>query len=252
MPTQPWITIDRAAVPQQEQMLELARRGNEFVLRVGREELMSSRQHGSEDALADLACARMVARPKMRILIGGLGMGFTLAAALRRLGPDANVVVAELVPAVVKWNREVLGEVAGFPLNDPRASAYEGDVTELIRSRPDAWDAILLDVDNGPTALTKATNAGLYGAAGIRRAFQALRPGGVLGVWSAGEDAAFTQRLERAGFEVTVEPVRARGAQGGRRHVVWIATRPARESKAQRPASEPGAARPRGSGRRAR
>jgi spermidine synthase len=233
VPTQPWIVLDRAQIPHQEQMMELARRGQEFVLRIGREELMSSRQHGSEDALADLACARLGPEPRARVLVGGLGMGFTLAAALRRLGPDARVVVAELVPAVVKWNRDVLGQVAGFPLNDARVTTHEGDVTELIRAESGAWDAILLDVDNGPTALTKSTNAGLYGAAGIGRAFQALRPGGVLGVWSAGDDAAFTRRLEQSGFSVTVEPVRARGARGGRRHVVWIATRP-RGSPARR------------------
>lgn len=207
-------------------MMELAQRGHEFVLRVGRDELMSSRQHGSEDALAELACGRLEGRARARVLIGGLGMGFTLAAALRQVGPEAQVVVAELVPDVIRWNRGILAPVAGAPLSDARASAYEGDVADLIRAGD--WDAILLDVDNGPTALTKSDNAGLYGAGGIGRAFRALRPGGVLAVWSAGEDAPFTQRLQRAGFAVEVVPVRARGAQGGRRHVVWVAKRPGR------------------------
>jgi len=234
MPTEPRVLLDRAAVPGHDQTLDLSQRGSEFALRVGGQELMNSRMHGSEDALAELACARLAHPHRARILIGGLGMGFTLAAALRALGPQARVVVAELVPAVVDWNRGVLGEVAGFPLSDARASVHQGDVAELIRSAPSTWDAILLDVDNGPTALTQSSNDRLYGGAGLTRAFQALRPGGVLGVWSAGADAAFTRRMQRAGFVVTAEEVRARGAQGGRRHVVWIGVRPLPEAKALR------------------
>lgn len=205
--------------------MELVRRGQEFVLRVGRDELMSSRQHGSEDALADLTCDRLGNRKKARILVGGLGMGFTLAAVLRRVGPDAEVVVAELVPAVVRWNRGELGAVAGFPLQDPRVTAFEGDVAQLIRSERAAWDAILLDVDNGPAAVTQPSNGWLYRSQGLETALGALRPGGILGVWSASPDPAFTGRMKRAGFAATSVEVRSRGAQGGRRHVVWLGTR---------------------------
>src|SRR6478735_2305687 len=225
MPTEPWLLIDSSPVPHQDELMELVSRGKVLVLRVGGRELMCNKVHGSEDALADLACDRIGTRPEARILIGGLGMGFTLAAALRRVGPEARVVVAELVSAVVKWNRGVLGEAAGFPLNDPRASVHEGDVAEVIRVAHGAWDAILLDVDNGPTALTKSTNDWLYGASGLQAAFLALRPGGILGVWSAAPDSGFTRRMDRAGFDVVPEEVRSRGARGGRRHVVWIGTR---------------------------
>jgi len=211
--------------------MELVSRGKELVLRVGGRELMCNKVHGSEDALADLACDKIGARPEARILIGGLGMGFTLAAALKRVGPEARVVVAELVSAVVKWNRGVLGEAAGYPLNDPRASVHEGDVAEVIRAKPSAWDAILLDVDNGPTALTKSTNNWLYRPQGLEAAFTALRPGGILGVWSAAPDSGFTRRMDRAGFDVVPEEVRSRGARGGRRHVVWIGTRRAQGAK---------------------
>ncbi len=227
VPTKPWRLIDRAPVPNQPEVMELVQRDQEFVLRVGGRDLMSSREHGSEDALADLACDRLGVSSRARVLIGGLGMGFTLAATLRRLAPDARVVVAEFVAAVVAWNRGVLGELAAAPLDDPRVSVHEGDVAELIRAQPAAWHAILLDVDNGPTGLTQSANDWLYSAQGLAAAFRALRPGGVLGVWSAGADAAFTRRMTQAGFDVTTEDVRSRGARGGRRHVVWIGTRPA-------------------------
>ncbi len=231
MPTLPWILLDRAPVPNNTEMMELASRGTEFGLRVGGRELMSNKVHGSEDALADLACDRLGACPDARILIGGLGMGFTLAAALRRVGPEGRVVVAELVSAVVRWNRGPLGESAGHPLLDPRASVHEGDVADVIRAKPEAWDAILLDVDNGPVGLTKSDNNWLYSPAGLEAAFFALRPGGVLGVWSAAPDAGFTRRMDRAGFDVIPEEVRSRGDKGGRRHVVWIGTRRAEGPK---------------------
>ena len=228
MPTQPWRLIDSAQVPNQHELMELVQRGDEFVLRVGGRELMSSRMHGSEDALAELACDKVGASDAARILIGGLGMGFTLAAALRCLRPDARVIVAEFVASVVTWNRGVLGELTGFPLEDPRVCIHEGDVAQLIVAEPSAWHAILLDVDNGPTGLTQSANDWLYSTQGLAAAFRALRPGGVLGVWSAGADAAFTRRMTRAGFEVATVDVRARGARGGRRHVVWLGTRPSR------------------------
>lgn len=229
MPTEPWRLIDRAQVPNQPEFMELLQRGQEFVLRVGGRDLMSSRMHGSEDALADLACDKIGMSHEARILIGGLGMGFTLAAALRRLGPETRVVVAELVPSVVAWNRGVLGEVAGCPLDDPRVRVHQGDVAELIRAERNAWNAILLDVDNGPTGLTQAANDGLYSLEGLVLALSALRPGGVLGVWSAGSDAGFARRMACAGFEVATEEVRSRGARGGRRHVVWMGTRRPRQ-----------------------
>lgn len=224
-----WELIDSTPVPDTGGFMRLMRRGDELVINVDGRELMSNRVHGSEDALADLACdaleRRRLKKPNARILIGGMGIGFTLAAALRRVGPEAQVVVAELVPAVVTWNRGVLGEAAGHPIEDPRASVHEGDVADLIRSPPEPWDAILLDVDNGPTGLTRSSNDWLYRWEGLNAAFAALRPDGVLGVWSAAPDDAFTRRVQRAGFRVNPVGVRSRGAKGGRRHIIWIATR---------------------------
>jgi spermidine synthase len=219
-----WDVVDRCPVPGTTSQMELIRRRHELVIRVDGRELMSDRMHGSEDALADLACDRLGTRPQARILVGGLGMGFTLAAALRRVGPEARVVVAELVPGVVSWNRGVLGASAGRPLDDPRASVHEGDVAELLRASTDAWDAILLDVDNGPDGLTRDTNGWLYAPAGLAAARRALRAGGVLAVWSAAPDRAFTGRMQRAGFDVTPVKVRARGTKGSV-HVVWVGTR---------------------------
>ena len=203
----------------------LYRRGDEFSIRVTRHgELMNSRVHGSEDALAALACARLAGRERRRLLIGGLGMGFTLAAALRELGPDAEVVVAELVPAVVAWNRGVLGASAGNPLHDTRVSVKEIDVARLLRSERNAFDAILLDVDNGPEGLTRNANDWLYSNAGLAAAFAALRPDGILAVWSAGGDSNFTDRLRRTGFEAEEIRVRARKSKGAR-HIIWLARR---------------------------
>jgi spermidine synthase len=153
-------------------------------------------------------------------------MGFTLAAALRCLGRDARVVVAELVPAVVRWNRGLLGDVAGHPLADSRASVHDGDVGDLINEPPAPWDAIVLDVDNGPSGLTRATNDRLYTSRGLERAFDALKPRGVLSVWSAAPDRAFTRRLVRAGFAVESIALRSRGRRG-RRHLIWLGTRKA-------------------------
>lgn len=229
-----WELLDSGPVPGTDAVMELLRRGPELVIRVDGRELMGSKVHGSEDALADLACDRIGERPEARVLIGGLGMGFTLAAALRRLGPEARVVVAELVPAVIEWNRGPLGEAAGHPLADPRAQVLEGDVGEAIRAEPGAWDAILLDVDNGPTGLTRSTNNWLYSWQGLDAAFEALRPGGVLGVWSAAPDRGFTRRVDRAGFDVVPVEVRARAERGGHLHVIWIGTRRALGSNAAR------------------
>ena len=187
---------------------------------------MNSRVHASEEALAELACAPIGARKKARVLVGGLGMGFTLAAALRCLRADAEVVVAELVPAVVAWNRTHLGHLAGFPLDDARTVVREGDVAHLLRSERDAYDAILLDVDNGTEGFTRAANDWLYNRSRLRHTFSALRKAGVLGVWSAGKDRTFSERLLACGFEVQEVAEKARGKRGGSRHHIWLAARP--------------------------
>lgn len=223
----PWSLLDTAKVPDGFGELRLMRRGEEFSIMSGAIELMNSRLSGSEKALAALACARLrpVARP--RLLIGGLGMGFTLRAALAETGPQAQIVVAELVPAVVAWARGPMAGIFGTSLTDPRVSLFEGDVGDLIRAGGAAYDAILLDVDNGPGGLTRAANDGLYDANGLRAARAALRPGGILAVWSSGPDRDFTARLRRAGFTVEEARVRANGKGGGARHVIWIAAKAA-------------------------
>jgi spermidine synthase len=223
----PWQLLDCAKIPGDGTELRLYARGSEHSITIAGSsgELMGSRMHGSEDALAQLACARIAQRPVPRVLIGGLGLGFTLAAALRHLGDSAEVVVAELVPAVVRWNRTVLGHHAGHPLRDPRVAVHEGDVALLLKSAAQAYDAILLDVDNGPEGLTRHDNNWLYSAAGLEAAFQALRPDGVLAVWSAGPDAAFGERLRRLGYEVEERRIRAHATRKGALHTVWLAGR---------------------------
>lgn len=222
----PWKLLDRVPVPGGKGELTLHQRGEEYSIRVtGQGELMNSRAHGSEDMLAELACVRLAGRIHPRVLIGGLGMGFTLAATLRGLSPDAKVLVAELVPAVVVWNRGTLSALAGNPLRDARVSVWETDVAHPLRTKQDAFDAILLDVDNGPEGLTRDANDWLYGDAGLAAAFAALRAGGILAVWSAGDDRDFTDRLRHAGFEVEEVRVRARIKKGAR-HTIWLARRP--------------------------
>lgn len=220
----PWQQLAQADVPGEKTPLVLSRRGSEFAIRIGTSALMSSLTHGSEEALAELACARIADRAEARVLIGGLGMGYTLAAALKQLGPSARVEVAELIPAVVEWNRGPLAHLADRPLADRRVAVWVGDVGDRIRAATAAWDAILLDVDNGPSGITRASNDRLYSGAGLGAARDALRVGGVLGVWSVASDRAFTHRLEHAGFSVKEEFVRARRTKGGR-HVLWIGTR---------------------------
>jgi spermidine synthase len=219
----PWSLLDTASVPGGGE-LRLMRRGAEFSIMSGSTELMNSRLGGSEEALATLTCARLEDRRAPRILIGGLGMGFTLRAALSRLGADAHVTVAELVPSVVRWARGPMAEVFGGSLEDPRVTLREADVGELIRPTRPGFDAILLDVDNGPEGLTRPANDRLYGAAGLEAARTALNPGGILAVWSSGPDRAFTRRLRQAGFAVEEVTVRAKGRRGAR-HVLWIAAR---------------------------
>ena len=215
----PWETVDRAAAPDGAELV-LARRDGEWVVRVAGRTLMSSRVHGSEEALAAIVL-RGLAAPRA-VLVGGLGMGFTLRAALDRLPPDARVVVVELVPGLVAWNRGPLAELAGRPLEDPRVRLQHGDVGARIAEAKGAYDAILLDVDNGPSALAHAGNAALYGDRGARACAAALRAGGALAVWSAGPDERYRLRLEAAGLAVAEEPVPARSGGGGVRHVVVL------------------------------
>ncbi|RZN09448.1 spermidine synthase [Bradyrhizobium genosp. SA-3] len=219
----PWEKIDTAQIPGSDGELRLMRRGNEFSIKLGSNELMNSRLSGSEVALATLAAKQIENVVKPVVLIGGLGMGFTLRAALAVHGSNAKIVVAELVPAVVAWARGPMAQVFGNSLEDPRVSIRETDVGEIIRAQRSAFDAILLDVDNGPEGLTRKGNDALYDASGLTAAKTALRPGGVLAVWSSGPNSAFTKRLGRAGFDVNEVNVRATGRGGGARHVIWIA-----------------------------
>jgi spermidine synthase len=220
----PWSVVDTAQVPGGGE-LRLKQRGAEFSIMLGQDELMNSRLSGSEEALATIACERIRDRKAPRILIGGLGMGFTLRAALAALGPAARIVVAELVPAVVAWARGPMAEVFADSLTDPRVSIREADVGHLIRSEASAFDAILLDVDNGPEGLTRKANDALYDLKGLSAARAALRPGGVLAVWSSTQNPKFTWRLGKAGFAVEEVRARANGSRGGARHVICIATR---------------------------
>lgn len=219
----PWQLLGEAAAPDGT-TLTLTRHDREFVIMANGKSLMSSRMHGSEQALAALALGGTRAEAPT-VLVGGLGMGFTLRAALDTLPPAATLVIAELMPAVVEWNRGVLGPLAGNPLRDPRVQVEVGDVGDLLAASRNRFDAVLLDVDNGPDAFTASTNARLYGDDGLARTRDALKPSGVLAVWSAWEDRRFEQRLRHAGFTVHVERVRARLKRGGPRHTLFIARR---------------------------
>lgn len=219
----PWVLLDEVEVPGDGGAMKLYQRAHEFSISVKNEELMNSRMHGSEDALAELACKRVADRQAPRVLIGGLGMGFTLGAALEHLGSNADVVVAELVPAVVKWNRSHLAELAGRPLEDSRVTVRESDVGLVIKEQTAAYDAIMLDVDNGPDGLTHEGNDRLYTHGGLAAAKAALRPGGILAVWSAEPDKSFSKRIRGSGFKMEEVTVRARAKRGGRRHTIWVA-----------------------------
>ncbi len=205
--------------------MRLKRRGSEFSISLDRIELMNSRLSGSEEALATLAAERLAGRRQPRVLIGGLGMGFTLRAALGAFGADATIVVSELVPAVVAWARGPMAELFAGSLDDARVTVRVEDVARIIRERRGCWDAILLDVDNGPDGLTAAANDALYGPVGLAEAGAALKPGGLLAVWSAYRDEAFAQRLRRAGFRTEEAMVRAHRGKKGARHTIWLARR---------------------------
>lgn len=213
--------IDSAEIPGGG-MLRLMQRGSEYSIMLGSNELMNSRVKGSEEALATLAAARMSGGSSPRILIGGLGMGFTLRAALNVVGANAVIVVAEVVPAVIEWARGPLAALFGDSLDDPRVDVRIADVGTLIGQAGGQYDAILLDVDNGPDGLTLNSNDRLYNRSGVRAALTALQPGGVLAVWSVAPHAIFAQRLENAGFAVEEQVVRTNAGRGAR-HIVWLA-----------------------------
>ena len=222
----PWVHLDTANVPDNGGTLTLMRRGEEFSIRAGAVVLMSSRMSSSEIALADVACERLRGRKHCRVLIGGYGMGFTLRAALAGLGKDAEIVVAELVPAVIRWAKGPMAQMTGDSLDDPRVRIHEGDVRDVIAAARGSYDAILLDVDNGPDSVSRDANDRLYKLNGLHAARNALRRKGLLAIWSAAPNAAFTRRLGQAGF--AVEEIQARANKGrGVRHIIWVATNPA-------------------------
>ncbi|WP_341862136.1 spermidine synthase [Gymnodinialimonas sp. 57CJ19] len=220
---QPWIHLASASAPEGDR-LRLSRRGEEFSIRLeGGNELMNSRLGGSEEALATLSLDALPQNAAPRVLIGGLGMGFTLRAAQEVASSQAELVVAEIVPELVSWATDHMAPVFGDCLSDPRVRVEIGDVAGMIRSAQGRFDAIMLDVDNGPDGLTRADNDGLYSVAGLNAARRALSSKGVLAIWSAHPDPAFTRRLEKCGFEATVHSVRASRAKRGSRHTIWIA-----------------------------
>ena len=218
----PWVRLDTAKIPGGGGELRLMQRDSELSIMAGAVTLMNSRLSGSETALAELACDRLLDRPNCRVLIGGYGMGFTLRAVLAGLGANAQVVVAELVPAVLEWARGPMAALTAGCLDDPRVHLVAGDVAAVIGAVVCGYDAILLDVDNGPNGLTRAANSQLYSSRGLDLAKVALKPGGILAVWSAKPDASFSRRLKDVGFKVEEISVRARGNGKGPRHVIWF------------------------------
>lgn len=221
---QPWEKLGSSHAPDGT-LLELRRRGHEFRIWAGGAELMSNEDESSSRALAELGCEHLATASQGRVLIGGLGMGYTLRAALDSTQPGVAVEIAELVPAVVEWNRGVLADLAGRPLDDPRTELVLTDVRQHIAAAQNRYDAILLDVDNGPAAHAHVGNDGLYSRRGVMNAMAALRRGGVFGVWSISDDNSFTSRLERHGFKVEVRRVEGSRKGRGRHHYIWLARR---------------------------
>jgi spermidine synthase len=217
-------TIPGEGIPGESHTLKLMRRGDEFSIMIGSNELMNSRRGGSEEALATLAAARIGGRPRVRVLIGGLGLGFTLRAATKAFGADAVIENAEIVPEVVDWARGPLAPVFGDCLADPRVTIIVEDIVSVIARTTGTYDAILLDVDNGPTGLTRPENDRLYGSIGLAAIHRSLRLGGVLLVWSASPDERFTPMLRRNGFDAESVIARDHGKRGIR-HTIWVATR---------------------------
>ncbi len=216
--------IATAMVPGAPEELRLFRRGDDFMILLDRAELMSTRMSGSEEALAVMTCKRLSGRPRPHLLIGGYGMGFTLRAALAALGMDARITVVELVPEIIAWARGPMASVMAGSLDDPRVHLIEGDVAAVVANAASAYDAILLDVDNGPDGLTRSDNDRLYSLRGLATARRALKSGGILAIWSAAPDAVFRDRLDDAGFRTEEAIVRARSNGKGPRHVIWFGT----------------------------
>lgn len=217
--------LGTAPIPNQQGELRLLSRNDEFTIKIAGVpgDLMNSRMHASEDALATLACERIKSLSKPQVLIGGLGMGFTLRAALDSLNENAIVTVAELIGEVVEWNKGELGALTNHPINDPRTNIHVGDVGEVLRNATAKFDAILLDVDNGPEGHTSESNGWIYTPEGLKSAKSSLRPGGIVAYWSAGVDSAFTNRLRKAGFTTKPVTVHAHTNGKGARHVIWLA-----------------------------
>ena len=222
----PWQQLGEHHTPDGT-LLTLMEHDREMVILANGKMLMSSRMHGSEEELAALACKHIIKAEAPRVLVGGLGLGYTLRATLNLLPASAAVVVAELVAGVVEWNRGPLGPLANHPLDDRRVTVTLGDVGKTMRLDKEGFDAILLDVDNGPDAFTATGNADLYDNRGVTQAHAALRPGGVLAVWSAWEDRKFEQRMRWAGFKVTMHRMRARLKRGGPKHTIFLGTKSA-------------------------
>ncbi len=220
----PWEHLGDARIPGTAENLRLFRRDREYSLRLERVELMNSRMHHSEEELARVALRDLPEDSSPSVLIGGLGMGFTLRAALDLLPAGARVVVAELVPEVVEWNHRYLGALAGMPLEDARVTVRIGDVADILRSAEAEFDFVLLDTDNGPEGTSAEANEWLYEAAGLAAIHRSLTEGGTLGVWSAFSSRAFTERLARTGFRVRQVKARARKGKAAS-HVIWLASR---------------------------
>jgi len=217
----PWKLLDSTTVAGEAHDMKLYQRGDEYSIKTGYSELMNSRMHSSEDILAELGCKPIRHKTDAHILIGGMGMGFTLAETLKHTHKQAKITVAELVPAVIQWNQSYLATLAGNPLQDSRVSIFEGDVGKLIRNNVETFDAILLDVDNGPEGLTRQENGALYSLHGLKAAKIALKPKGIFAVWSAFPEPRFTKRMKQAGFKTTEVPCRAHGKKGSK-HMVWL------------------------------
>jgi len=220
----PWQQLGNAQIPNNGGELKFSQRGDEFSIRLSgiRGELMNSRVYHSEKVLAELGCAHLPSQPHAHVLVGGLGMGYTLASALKSVSTTSHVTVAELIPEVVTWNQGPLGQCANYPLNDPRTKVHIGDVKELLVAGQTQFDAILMDVDNGPEGLTHKNNNWLYSEQGLQAIYNTLLPKGVLAVWSAGPDYLFSVRLKNIGFKVDTKVVRARPGKGSK-HSIFLA-----------------------------
>jgi spermidine synthase len=223
----PWTQLGSAQIPNNGGELKFSQRGDEFSIRLSgiRGELMNSRLYNSEKVLAELGCAHLKSTDNAQVLVGGLGMGYTLAAALNAVNESSQVTVAELIPEVVDWNKGPLGNCAKNPLQDPRAKVHIGDVRALLKIRKPTFDAILLDVDNGPEGLTQKDNSSIYSSQGLEDIYKTLRPKGMVAIWSAGPDQQFTLRLKKAGFKAEDRGVRARPGKG-RRHTSCLGRKP--------------------------